>query len=115
MPGLGSHHVWMLPGEERSSQSFPLAPPTEQASRVDLILGEARELYMRKAAGYKSTADFLGAKGQFADMNRKFWRIYSMLWTEEVPPDDGEGVEEILMDLMGHCALTIDFLRRETK
>jgi hypothetical protein len=84
-------------------------------------MDEAQSLYRRKAAGYKGVegdlADHLGVKGQFVDINRKFWRMKAMLWDEVVPkypePGAGENVEEVLMDFIGHAALTIDFLRRE--
>jgi hypothetical protein len=93
----------------------------DKVSRVCNIMDEAQDLYKRKARGYKQvgggdSADVLGAKGQFSDINRKFWVLKAMLWDEVVEPypDQGEGedVEQILMDLIGHASLTIDFLRQ---
>lgn len=107
MPTVGRLFDSFIPGEG------------QKVMRVCDIMDEALTLYKRKAAGYTGvdgdTANHLGAKGQFADINRKFWRLKAMLWDEVVPmyPDAGAGetVEEILMDLIGHAALTIDFLR----
>lgn len=97
-----------------------MARADDKVSRICNIMDEAQTLYKTKAAGYKGvegdTADHLGAKGQFADISRKFWRLKAMLWDEVVPmyPDAGAGesVEEILMDFIGHAALTIDYLRQ---
>jgi hypothetical protein len=117
-PGVGSaarfiHHQDMKDMPIR----FPRAPKSDQGARVYSIIDEARDLFVVKNDNYGDTAQFLGAKGQFADINRKFWKLYGMLWTETIPmyPDRGEGesVEEVLMDFIGHCALTIDFLRQE--
>jgi hypothetical protein len=92
----------------------------DKPSRVCNIMDEAQTLYRRKARGYEhaggDTADVLGAKGQFADINRKFWVLKGMLWDETITPypdaGEGEDVEQVLMDFIGHAALTIDFLRQ---
>lgn len=54
---------------------------------------------------------FLGSKGQFGDINRKFWKLYKAMWLEEELV--GEQPIEILYDLIGHCLLTIWLLERE--
>lgn len=58
-----------------------------------------------------STADLLGAKGQFAELWRKIGKLYGPMWegkklTHEQPI-------EILQDLIGHCFLAIDYLTEE--
>lgn len=111
MPTLGTLMRPLLSGGK---------PNEVKQERVCDIMDEAQTLYRRKAAGYVTVegdlSDFLGVKAQFVDINRKFWRLKSMLWDEVVPmyPDAGAGesVEEILMDFIGHAALTIDFLRQ---
>lgn len=116
-PGAG---VRAMIGELQSYQ-YPPDRSDVKIERVCDIMDEAQSLYRRKAAGYKGVegdlADHLGVKGQFVDINRKFWRMKAMLWDEVVPkypePGAGENVEEVLMDFIGHAALTIDFLRRE--
>lgn len=119
MPTIGGSWVTIGPGELRlvPDDDVPVGPKQE---RVCNIMDEAQALYKRKAAGYRGVegdlADHLGVKGQFVDINRKFWKIKAMLWDEVVPmyPDAGAGedVEEILMDFIGHAALTIDFIRQ---
>lgn len=64
----------------------------------------------RDADGF-NPAEVLGLKGQFAEIWRKVWKLKNALW-------DGrelrrEGPEEILSDLMAHCALAIAMLRRD--
>lgn len=59
------------------------------------------------------SANVLGARGQYADMHRKFPKLKRALW-------DGaslqfESVEEVLMDLIGHCFLTLDMLEQERR
>lgn len=119
-PGVGGKYARLLPPpafQDPASQYGHLAPGT-QADRVEAIILSARDLFLEKNKGYGDTAHFLGAKGQFADMNRKFWKLYQMLWTESLPmyPEPpSEDIEQILMDFIGHAALTIDFLREEDK
>lgn len=106
--GFGPGRMWTTPADAK-------------VDRVRGIIKEATDLYERKAAGYAHAggdgADALGAKGQFSDINRKFWKLKGMLWDETIPtnPDEGcgESAEEVLMDLIGHAALTIDFLRQQ--
>lgn len=120
MPHMGKIAMGISPFDVGPGRIWIVTPDEEKVERVSNIMDEAQTLYKRKAAGYKGvegdTADILGAKGQFADINRKFWRLKAMLWDEVVPmyPDAGAGesVEEILMDFIGHAALTIDYLRQ---
>lgn len=110
MTGIG--RFWLMGPESQAD---------EKVDRVCNIMDEAQSLYRRKAQGYQTkdgdAANILGVKGQFSDINRKFWRLKGMLWDEIVPmyPDagSGENVEEILMDLIGHAALTIEFIRQD--
>jgi hypothetical protein len=101
--------------------SIDEGPHEQKVSRVCNIMDEAQTLYKRKSAGYKTAdgdpADVLGIKGQFSDINRKFWKLKGMLWDETIPIEVdkgmGESAEEVLMDFIGHAALTIDMLRRQ--
>lgn len=78
------------------------------------ILPDVLEKFLRKNADYgDDTAAFLGAKGQFADINPKFWKLKKSLWDGEEL--QGEPVEEILFDLIGHCLLTLHFLAEEKR
>jgi hypothetical protein len=85
---------------------------TDQAEKIfKEILPAVLERFVRKNADYGGTAHFLGAKGQFADINPKFWKLKRALWDGEKLV--GESVEEILEDLIGHCLLSLYFLTGE--
>lgn len=86
-------------------------PLSMQASRCLDIAGQALTLFIDRNRGYGNTAYNLGAKGQFADMNRKMGKLHHTLWDGNEPV--GESIEEMLFDMIGHCLLTIDFLRSE--
>jgi hypothetical protein len=82
---------------------------TDQAEKIFKdILPAVLERFVRKNADYGDSAKFLGAKGQFADINPKFWKLYRALWLGERLV--GESVEEILHDLIGHCLLSLYFM-----
>ena len=85
----------------------------EQAERVLAIAGETLTLFVEKNVGYGPTSEHLGAKGQYADMWRKMGKLKHTLWDGN--PTVGEDIEQMLMDLVGHALLTIDFLREERK
>lgn len=77
----------------------------------DSIVLEFLEMFEQKNKDYgDSAADVLGPAGQFADIWRKIAKLKRSLWDGESLV--GEQPEEILMDLIGHCFLTIDMLRR---
>lgn len=85
---------------------------TKQAEDIfQVILPEVLSRFVRKNADYGDTALFLGAKGQFADINPKFWKLKKALWDGEKL--HGESVKEILSDLIGHCLLTLYFLEQD--
>lgn len=89
----------------------PKPPIDSQAYRVVGIFEEAIALFLEKNSGYGDRSAYnLGAMGQFADMNRKMEKLRHILW--EGNEAVGESVEEVLQDLMGHCALTIDFIQK---
>lgn len=86
---------------------------TTQASAIFReVLPSVLERFVRKNADYGNTAAFLGAKGQFADINPKFWKLKRALWDGQTL--QGESLEEILADLVGHCLLTLYFLHLES-
>jgi hypothetical protein len=89
--------------------------PHEQCGRILTgSLQDAVKLFVRRQAEYGESANHLGAKGQFADINRKFWKLKRLMWDENVPEDAiSESAEEVLMDFIGHALLGIHFLRQE--
>jgi hypothetical protein len=85
---------------------------TDQSEEIfKNVLPAVLERFVRKNADYGGTAHFLGAKGQFADINPKFWKLKRALWDGEKLV--GESVEEILDDLIGHCLLALYFIGNE--
>jgi hypothetical protein len=77
------------------------------------IIPEAIERFHDKQRDYSGGPAFmfLGTKGQFSDMNRKFWKLYQALW--EGKPLEGESEEEVLFDFFGHVLLAIFGVRAE--
>lgn len=81
-------------------------PETRQAREViEDILPAAILRFVAKNADYGDAALFLGTKGQFSDINRKFWKLKSALWDDKELI--GESVDEILHDLIGHALLIL--------
>lgn len=56
---------------------------------------------------------FLGSKGQFSDMNRKFWKLYAAIW--EGQELEGEQPDEIAADMIGHLLLLLYTLEVESE
>jgi hypothetical protein len=65
--------------------------------------------WMAKNRDYKGQQMFLGVKAQFIDINRKFWKLKSILWDGNEP--EFESAEEILFDFIGHSLMAIYFQR----
>lgn len=80
---------------------------------IEVIIPNVSAMFLRKTLDYDSgpAFQFLGVKGQFGDINRKFWKLYKALWMDE--PLVGEQPIEILHDFIGHCLLTIWLLQKE--
>lgn len=88
--------------------------PTLAARRImEELVPDWRELFLAKNRHYGETADYLGIKGQFADINRKFWPLKRALWDDVDSFGVGEPVEEIIKDLIGHLFLALDMLGEE--
>lgn len=79
---------------------------------LDQLLAEFTNKFIEASAHYgDSNAGVLGTRGQFADIWRKIGPLKLALWegqelTREQP-------DEILLDLIGHCFLTLEMLRRD--
>jgi hypothetical protein len=67
--------------------------------------------FVAKGKDYGDAYKLLGAKGQFSDINRKFWKLYNSIWCDQQLK--GEGPEECAEDIIGHCLLLIMILERE--
>lgn len=72
-----------------------------QASR----LGEWAALFVKKQADYGNGADDLGMEGQYAELHRKITKLRRAMW--EGVELQNEPLNEVLMDLIGHCFLAM--------
>lgn len=74
----------------------------------DGLLQEWLHHFLRKQRDYGDGATTLGAPGQYAELHRKMAKLKRALW--DGVPLENEPVREVLMDLIGHCFLAIQFL-----
>lgn len=102
----GDDEVWL-------TQSI-LVHPGAPSQVVDILRNHLPvwlDLFQMKSREYGEAAFELGAKAQFVDMNRKFVKLKAGLWEDKELTT--EGIDEILLDLIGHCFLTLEMRRRE--
>jgi len=78
---------------------------------MDELIPEFDLQFRGKHRDYGDGAATLGTAGQFADIYRKVTKLKRSLWEHQTL--SGEQPREVLMDLIGHCFLTIDMLDRE--
>lgn len=92
-------------------------PETADAYRyiMEEVIPRTVEVFHSKSKDYQGgpAFQFLGSKGQFSDINRKFWKLYAAVW--EGKDLEGEQPIELLMDIIGHCWLTIYCLEQESR
>lgn len=90
----------------------------ESDEMLEIIAGHLpqwADLFARKNAEYQDNnggAFTLGERGQFSDMYRKMIKLKAALWDGNEGQLSTESVEEILMDMIGHCLLTLEMRRR---
>ncbi len=88
--------------------------PTARPGFVDVLI-LALAIHAEKNNDYTGNADNkfdLGLKAKFFDINRKFSRLYYMLW-EERKPMVGEQVDETTLDLGVYAFLLCEELRKK--
>lgn len=81
---------------------------------VQLHIPEWARLFDKKNREYRGAEQELGAPAQFVDMNRKMKKLKTALWDREPEALTSEPTEEVLMDLIGHCFLTLHLLREHS-
>lgn len=89
-------------GDCPSGQAFTIASE---------IFPDALKLFFQKNRDYGATSFDLGAAGQFAEIWRKVGKLKGPMW--EGKSLEFEQADEILKDLIGHCLLSLYFLRDE--
>lgn len=83
--------------------------PTETSRDImEVHLRRWFELFMEKQIDYGDAGDGLGLAGQYSEMHRKFGKLKRAMWDGK--PLAGEPLEEVLMDLIGHCFLSLRYL-----
>jgi len=77
------------------------------------IAPEVLAFFQSKQSDYRGGPAFLflGSKGQFSDLNRKFWKLYAAVW--EGQKLTGEQADEIAADMIGHLLLLLYTLKQE--
>lgn len=71
------------------------------------------ELFTNRSKEYGNHAFVLGARGQFADISRKMGKMRTAIWDGQPEKLKGEDIYEVMNDLIGHCFLTLQCLRKE--
>jgi hypothetical protein len=77
----------------------------EYAYIVRQIVPAVVERFVSKGGDYGDAWKLLGTKGQFSDINRKFWKLYYSIWLDR--PLVGEQADECAEDIIGHCLLLL--------
>lgn len=82
---------------------------------ADHIIPQTVQHFLDKTNDYRGGPAFLllGSKGQFSDINRKFWKLYASIW--EGQELEGEQPWEIVEDFVGHCFLMLLCLAVESQ
>lgn len=86
-------------------------PPDVHSIITYEIAPEVLTRFSSKGSDYGDSWRLLGAKGQFSDINRKFWKLYNSIWLDRDLV--GEQPDECVEDIIGHCFLLLYILRRE--
>lgn len=103
----------MQPGDKTNNVHIqPKDYPSASAHNIcEALLPEWKDLFLRKNAGYGDMHHELGMAAQFVDMHRKFGKIRRAMWDNE--PIGDETLREVLMDMIGHCFLTLDLIGKD--
>lgn len=75
----------------------------------EVIGPETIDKFLAKSGDYGDSWRLLGAKGQFSDINRKFWKLYNSIWLGH--DLTGEQPDECVEDIIGHCFILLYILR----
>ncbi len=78
---------------------------------MELLVPEWTDAFTNDNKDYGDDENRLGTKGAFVDIYRKTGKLKRAIWDDV--PLSGEQPREILLDLIGHCFLTIASIDRE--
>lgn len=93
--------------------SFAMNLEGDAQKIIDELVPEWAKLFIRKNAGYGNMHQDLGVKAQYVDMHRKVRKLKRALWDLQDIGD--ETPREVLMDLIGHCFLTLALIDAEAE
>lgn len=93
--------------------AFLHTPEGDAKKITDHLVPEWRHHFLRKNAGYGNMHQDLGVKAQYVDMHRKVRKLKRALWDLQDIGD--ESPREVLLDLIGHCFLTIALIDAEAE
>jgi hypothetical protein len=85
--------------------------PTEMARYIfEDLFPQWKKSFLEKNAGYGEYDGELGDKGEFVEIRRKTNKLQRGIWDgEDIGP---EGIDEVLMDMIGHCFLALGVRNR---
>jgi hypothetical protein len=90
---------------------------TKGKSPAEYILGELlqewAESFARNNGEYGDLHQELGVRAQYVDMHRKMGKFRRAVWDGVDTSAWREGPREIIMDLIGHCFLTLQLMDSE--
>lgn len=98
LPGDHSHQ-WLIDNDEM------------RTIIVDILMPAVMGRWLRKNEDYRGQQMFLGVKAQFIDINRKFWKLFHVVWEGHLPEFESEA--ELKMDLIGHLLMSLYLQRPE--
>ena len=84
---------WMVDNDEMRRMIVNIIVPT--------VVGR----WLRKNEDYRGAQMFLGIKAQFIDINRKFWKLFHIVWEGKKPEFESE--RDIKMDMIGHLLMSL--------
>lgn len=100
--------------EEAYHIQYTNQDPDQVIELIEQDLPRFMSLFISKSREYGDSNKFvLGSRGQFADMWRKFGKLKTGMWEGKEDQLTSESVDEILLDLIGHCFLTLQCRRAE--
>lgn len=100
--------------ELTSTIQYTNQDPSQVRELIEHDLPRFLDLFLTRSREYGDDNKFvLGSRGQFADMWRKFGKLKTGIWEGKEAQLTSEGVDEILVDLIGHCFLTLQCRRHE--
>lgn len=90
---------------------LPGVPPLEYI--MGQLLQEFATKFEASNREYGNMHQELGVRAQYVDMHRKMGKLRRALWDGAITDDWREGPREIILDLIGHCFLTLEIMDRE--